>query len=431
MGMRRSTSLRIGAAAVAAVVVAEAAVWLLRPRIEVPEPVEVAESAFFSQREIDRAEEYRGGQRLLLIATIAVEGGVLLLLALGRPRFARRGLEALGRRPLLGGAAAGAAVSVTLAVAALPISYAAHERAVDVGLSTQDFGAWIADQGRAAAISTGLAALGGAALLLLVRRFGERWWLPGAAVATGYAVIFVGLAPVLLEPIFNDFDRLRDGPPRREVLKLGERAGVEIGEVYRVDASRRSTALNAYVSGLGPTKRVVLYDTLLDSVDRAPLRSVVSHELAHVEHRDLWRGLAFVAIVSIPAMLFASLLGGALVRRSGVQPGSPAALPAYALAIAVAALAMGAIGNQLSRKVEAAADAFALELTNDPQGLIELQRKLARRNVSDPTPPGWYEAVFATHPPTLERIGIALGYARQPEPTDASSAPRPPTREGS
>ena len=185
---------------------------------------------------------------------------------------------------------------------------AAHERAVDVGLSTQGFGAWLADQGRLAAISAGLAAAGGAVLLVLVRRFGRRWWIPGAAVATGYAVIFVGLAPILLEPVFNDFDRLPEGRARSDVLALGERAGVEIGEVYRVDASRRSTALNAYVSGLGPTKRVVLYDNLLESVDRAPLRSVVAHELAHVEHQDLWRGLAFVGIVSLPATLFASLL---------------------------------------------------------------------------------------------------------------------------
>jgi STE24 endopeptidase len=422
MGMRRSTPLRIGAAAIAAVAVAEAAVWLLRPRVDVPEPVEVEESAYFSADELERAEDYRGGQRALLIGAIAVEGGILLLLALGRPRFARRGLEALGRRPLLGGAAAGAVVSLSLAVAALPVSLAAHERAVDVGLSTQGFGAWVADQGRAAAISVGLAAAGGAVLFALVRRFGDRWWIPGAVVASAYAVLFVGLAPILLEPIFNDFDRLPNGRARAEVLELGERAGVDIGEVFRVDASRRSTALNAYVSGLGPTKRVVIYDTLLESVDRAPLRSVVAHELAHVEQRDLWRGLAFVAIVALPATLFASLLAGALIRRTGINPRSPAALPAYALAIAVTTLAMGAIGNQLSRKVEAAADARALELTDDPLGLVELQRRLAKRNISDPSPPGWYEALFATHPPTIERIGIALGYERRAGPAALNQA---------
>jgi STE24 endopeptidase len=427
--MPRSTSVRLGVAAIAAVVVAEAAVWLLRPRVEVPEPVQVEESAYFSQRELALAEDYRGGQRALLIAGIAVEGGLLLLFALGRPGSARRALEALGRRPLLGGAAAGAGLALTLAAVSLPLSAVAHERSVDVGLSTQSFGAWLVDQGKAAAVSTGLAAAGGALLLALVRRFGGRWWIPGAALASGYAVLFVGLAPILLEPLFNDFDRFPPGEPRSDVLALGERAGVDIGEVYRVDASRRSTALNAYVSGLGPTKRVVIYDNLLRDVDRAPLRSVVAHELAHVEHRDLWRGLAYVAIVSLPATLVASLLAAAIVRRSGVDPRSPAALPAYAFAVAVVALAIGAVGNQLSRKVEAAADARALELTRDPHRLVELQTRLAKRNISDPSPPGWYEALFATHPPTLERIGIALGYER--ESGVVSSARRPPTREGS
>jgi len=408
--LRRSGAVRIGAAAVAMVLVAEAAMWLLRPRGEEIESRPVSASAYFEPGQLERAEDYRDGQRLLLIAQIAVSVALLVALALGRPRLARRGLEALARRPVLGAAAAGAALSLTVTVAELPLSAIAHERSVDAGISTQDFGEWLADAGRAAAISAGLAGLGGALLLFLVRRLPRWWWPVAAAGVVAYAIVFVALAPVLLAPIFNDFRRLEPGPARDQVLHLAERADVEVGEVYSVDASRRSTALNAYVSGVGPTKRVVVYDNLLAGVERPALRSVLAHELAHAKNRDLWRGIAFVALVAPAGMLFVYLAGTALARRAGADPASPAALPSYVLAIAAASLVLGVVGNQLSRDVEAEADGFALRLTDDPVALIDLQTRLAERNLSDPDPPGWAHFLFGSHPTTLERLGAAEAY---------------------
>jgi STE24 endopeptidase len=412
--LRSSGALRIGAAAVAAVLVAEAAVWLLRPRGEPIDPEPVAASEYFEPAALERAEDYRDGQRLLTIGEIAISAAVLLALALGRPRLARRGLEALARRPVLGAAAAGAAISVAVTLAQLPLSAIAHERSVDAGISTQGFGEWLADAGRAAAISAALAGVGASLLLFLIRRLPRGWWPVAAAGVVAYAILFVVLAPVLLAPIFNDFRRLEPGPARDEVLRLAERAGVDVGEVYSVDASRRSTTLNAYVSGLGPTKRVVVYDNLLAGVERPALRSVLAHELAHAHNQDLWRGIAFIALVAPLGMLCVYLAGTALARRGGADPGSPAALPSYALAIAIASLVLGIAGNQLSRDVEAEADEFALRLTDDPQGLIELQTRLADRNLSDPDPPGWARLLFGTHPTTLERIGAAEAFERDP-----------------
>jgi STE24 endopeptidase len=188
---------------------------------------------------------------------------------------------------------------------------------------------------------------------------------------------------------------------------------VEIGEVYEVDASRRSTALNAYVSGLGPTKRVVVYDNLLEGVERPALRSVLAHELAHAHNDDIWRGLAFVAFVAPLGMLAVKLGGTALARRGGADPGSPPALPAYGLAIGAASIVIGVAGAQLSRDVEATADDFALRLTGEPKALIDLQTDLAKRNLADPDPPAWSQFLFGTHPTTIERIGAAEAYERQ------------------
>jgi STE24 endopeptidase len=406
----RGSVWRVGAAAVAAVVVAEAGVWLLRPREPELEPATVREEEYFSEAQLERARDYQGGQRALLVGTIALQGGVLLVLALGRPGFVHRRLEAAGRRPLLGGAVAGAGLALVLSVVALPLGAAAHERSVDVGLSTQGFGAWLGDYAKQGAIGAAFAAGGAALLIALLRRFGRLWWIPATGAVIAIEVVFVWLAPVLLAPLFNRFEALPDGRARSDVLELGRRAGVEIGEVYRVDASRRSTALNAYVDGLGPTKRVVLYDNLLRGVERPALRSVVAHELAHVEHRDILRGMAWVALVAPLALLFVGELGSRLARRAGAQPDTPAALPAFALALALAVTVLGVIGNQLSRQVEESADRTALQLTDDPDALVDLQRRLALSNVSDPDPPGLVRALLRTHPTTIERIGAAVAW---------------------
>jgi STE24 endopeptidase len=410
----RSTGARVAGAAVAMLLVAEGAVWLLGPREEIPDPIPVDATQYLPAGEIERAEGYRSGQRWLMIGGIGVEGAVLAAIALGRPRRVRDLLDGLGRRPIAGAAAAGALIAITTTLVTLPTRIAAHEGAVDVGLSTQSLGSWGWDVARSAGITAVITAGGTALLIALVRRFPRGWWAPGAVGVTGFAVLFTWIAPVVLAPVFNDFDPLpQDSRAREDVLDLGRRAGVEIDEVYKIDASRRVTSLNAYVDGIGSSRRVVLYDNLLDDAERPELNSVVAHELGHVAHNDILRGLAFVAIVAPFGLLFVRELGVAVARRGGADPGSPAAVPAYLLAIAVASFAVNIPGNQLSREVEASADNFALELTDDPQALIDLQRQLAESNLADPDPPGVVTALFGTHPPTVDRIGAALAYDRE------------------
>ncbi len=130
----------------------------------------------------------------------------------------------------------------------------------------------------------GFAAAGGGAVTAATRRYPRGWWLVAAGGAVGFGALVALLGPVALDPIFNDFDPLPEGETRSDVLELAGAAGVAVGEVYAVDASRRTNAANAYVTGLGPTKRVVLFDTLLDRYGRDEVRGVVAHELAHVRH---------------------------------------------------------------------------------------------------------------------------------------------------
>jgi STE24 endopeptidase len=407
-----SSALRIGAVAAGAVLVAEAAVWLLEPRGNVLEPLTVEATDYFSADELERAGDFRSGQRALALGGLAVDCAVLAGLALWRPAPLRRILERAARRPVLGAAAIGAGISLTLVVVGLPLSAAAHERARDVGLATQAIGPWLGDVARSAAIGAVFAAAGAAAAIGMIRRMGRRWWMGGAVLVLGFAVVTSWLAPVVIAPVFNDFRELPPGQTRSDVLELGERAGVDIGEVYEVDASRRSTGLNAYVNGIGSTKRVVLYDNLLREQEPEVVNSVVAHELGHVAGDDIWRGLAFVALVAPLGALLVQVSTGALVRRSGDSERGPGAVPALALSLALATLVVGVAGQQLSRRVEARADTFALELTRDPAAFVRLQRELARTNVSDPDPPGLFSFLFGSHPTTIERIGAAEAFEK-------------------
>jgi STE24 endopeptidase len=409
--MRRS---RLPLAIVVAVAAAGAATFLLRPRSGVIEPAAVDVQGYFTALQLERAEDFRSVQRLLAVGGLVVGTGTLALLAWRPPR---RLFDRLARRPVLGGALAGAGISLLLVLVEFPLSAWRHERAVDVGLNTQTWLDWVGDVAKSAGIDAAFAAAGGAVALVLVRRFRRNWWAPAAAVIVAFGVVTIWLFPVVIDPIFNDFEELPPGATRTEVLELADRAGVDVGEVYRVDASRRTTAANAYVGGLGNSKRVVLYDNLLTGFPRDEVRVVVAHELAHQKHNDLIRGLAWLALVAPAGTYLVQRLAEAFARRDRlgdprVKPG-PIVLPAIALAIGLVTFAMAAASNVLSRQVEGRADAFALSLTRDPSAFVQLERRLAIRNVSDPDPPGLLHVLFGTHPTTAERIGIGQAWREE------------------
>jgi STE24 endopeptidase len=398
---------RLPLAIAVAVAAAAAATLLLRPRSGLIDPAPVDVQQYFTAFQLERAEDFRSLQRVLGLAGLGV--GIATLGVLVR-RPPRRLVDRLEPRPLLGGAAAGAGISLLLVATDLPIRAWMRQRSLDVGLATQSWPDWAVDVVKSAGIGAVTAGIGGLAAVALVRRFPRHWWAPGAALVIAYGVISVWLYPVLIDPIFNDFEKLKPGQLRSDVLELADRAGVDVGEVYRVDASRRTRAANAYVIGLGHSKRVVLYDNLIHGFPRDEVRAVVAHELGHQKHDDLLRGLAWLALVA-PAGTF---LTQALAERFARRPlGTPAGLPPIALAVALAALGLGMASNALSRAVEARADSFALELTRDPGDFIEFERRIVIRNIADPDPPELYHVLLDTHPTARERIGFGEAWDDQ------------------
>ena len=386
-----------------AVAVAEAARRVLSPRERLIEPASVDLRDYFSPAEIERGTRYARPQRALGLARSAVDLAAISYLVARPPAWLRRG----GQRPAAAGAAAGALLATGLALPTLPLSAISRRRAIAVGLDTQSWPDWGRDLAKAGAISAVFAGGVGAAVVAATSRWPRTWWAPAAVGSVTLGAVLAALAPVVLAPIFNDFTPLPEGQTRDDVLELAASARVRVGEVYSVDASRRTTAANAYVTGLGPTKRVVLFDTLLDRYSRDEVRMVVAHELGHVRYRDVPRNVAYAALIA-PATAFAvQQLSWALSDERGTA----ATLPALALAAVLVTAPVGLIGNLLSRALERRADQYSLELAGAPDAFISFERTISLQNVADLRPPRWISKLMATHPPTAERIGAAVAFA--------------------
>lgn len=370
-----------------------------------------AEEAF-TAAQIARAEEFSRWARVWSWSSLAVS--LLVSAGLG---FTRLGRALMGRIPgpwwlrvVLGTAA----VLLTGRVVTLPFGLALLSRRRSYGLSSQSWASYAADVARNELVSVVVSSV---ALLVLVgcaRRWRRAWPAVAGLVLAAFVMLGSFVYPVLVEPLSNDFEPLPEGELRTAVLEVAQREGVDVDDVLVADASRRTTTLNAYVSGLGSTRRVVLYDNLVDDVPQAEILSVVAHELAHAEHHDVLVGSALGAV----GVLFAVGLLGALLG-SGARPGAgggapprsrvadPAVVPLVLALVAVGMLLASPVESTISRKIETRADVVALEATGDRSSFVEMQRRLALRSLSDPTPPTWSQLWFGTHPTVLERIALA------------------------
>jgi STE24 endopeptidase len=386
-----------------------------------PAPVDLHDH--FSPVEIDRGREFSRPQHALSLAGSTLDAALLAAFALRPPAVLARRWS----RPVAGAAAVSAGVSLALTIPGLPLRAVARRRALSVGLATQSWRGWGSDLVKAEALKTGLVAAFGAANVALSQRYRERWWVSAALSIVAVGALAGALAPVVLDPIFNDFEPLPDGETRSDVLALAREAEVNVGEVYSVDASRRTTAANAYVTGIGPTKRVVLFDTMLDRYGRDEIRLVVAHELGHMRHRDVPRNLAYAALLAAPLAWGTQQVAAALADADPADPITPAALPAFALASALVSAPVGPIVAALSRAMERRADEFSLTLAGAPAAFISFERKAALQNLTD-LRPRWLARHTASHPPTAERIGAAVAFSEAADEITGPAPAGPPSR---
>jgi STE24 endopeptidase len=300
-------------------------------------------------------------------------------------------------------------------VLTLPLAAWRHAVVVRYGLSTQSWGGWTLDLVKSYAVGAVIGAIALVGFYTVVRLAPRWWWAVGAVGAAGLVVLLSFVLPVVVEPIFNRFTPMPAGEQRTELMALAARDGVPVRDVLIADASRRTRAVNAYVSGFGPTRRIVVYDTLLTEASRPEVAAVVAHELGHAKSNDVLTGTVLGALQAAAGVIALYLLGSwtGLLRRAGVESiGEPRAIGLLIAVAAVASLVAGPASALVSRRIEARADAHAMALTGDPVSFEAMQRRLATVNLADPDPPTWEYVWSSSHPSTVERMAAARAYAR-------------------
>jgi STE24 endopeptidase len=310
----------------------------------------------------------------------------------------------------------GLAVVLAGQLVTLPFAAWRHTVLERYGLSTQTWGPWAVDQLKGYAVSAIIGAIALLGFYTVTRVFGSWWWAPGALGAAGLVVLLSFVLPVLVEPMFNKFTPMEPGPLRTELVAMAARDGVPVRDVLVADASRRTRSVNAYVSGLGPTRRIVVYDTLLREAPPDEVTAVVAHELGHAKDRDVFTGTLIGALGTAAAVIGVYLLGGwgGLLRRAGIDSvAEPRSVALIVALVAVGGLVAAPAQSLVSRRIEARADEHALRLTSDPGGFEAMQRRLAAVNLADPDPNRVEYTLFASHPSTVERIAAARAHARR------------------
>jgi STE24 endopeptidase len=351
----------------------------------------------FSHEEVERAARYH--RRLYLAAAGRFVLSVLVYSLLAWTWIGDRlwdAVDGLG----WGGAAAAFAALVLLAaeLVCLPLDLwrgLLYERRW--GFSTQSAAAWAADLVKGLAITIVLAAGAWTAAVGLARAFPSWWWLPAAAGIALLVVLLSFVAPVVLEPLFNRFEPLADEELAAELRSLAVAAGVPIRDVLVADASKRTTKSNAYVSGLGATRRVVIWDTLLRSAGEREVKLVIAHELGHRRERHAAKLTLLFAAAGVVSVVVLRLALGAPTGRD-----FPLALLLFAALEVVAMPALAA----LSRRYERVADRWSLDLTHDLAAFEEAHRSLARKNLSDLAPPRLVYLLLFSHPTPPERLAF-------------------------
>jgi STE24 endopeptidase len=359
---------------------------------------------YFNNSQVLQARQYINALRLANILNFMLQAGFLAWLVLGGggSRLAVR-VERLASGhywPAVQLFFTG--VWLVLQVINLPFAYFAdfyweHQW----GLSTQSLASWAGDLLKNGFLEYVLYSMGLIILWKIINRRQRSWWLIVSALFSVWIVVQTYLWPVVVSPWFNRFTPNEDPQIAAIVRDMSQKAGIPVEEVLIMDAGMRTTTANAYFTGLGRTKRIVLYDTLLAQYSLAEIKTVIAHEMAHWQKGHIVRGLAAGTGGTFIMWAILYFLLPRKKRQGRYPPENIAAVLLFSLLLMFIS---SPLQNAVSRAMEREADLTAVELTRDPQAAVQLQVNLAVKNMSDISPPPFIRWFSYTHPPVLERI---------------------------
>jgi STE24 endopeptidase len=363
--------------------------------------------------QVEKGREYRSSGYGRWFLRKGVVGLFLILVVATGAHLVLRRLPGAGG--VIGATLAVLALFAALDLVNLPFQLAAYDNARRFGISTQGALSWWSDWIKGNLLGYVLTGVVAAGLFFLMAKFPRGWPLPATLAAGAGGVVFALLVPLVVDPLFNKFTPLDDPALKSRFLELAKAGGVPAQDVLVSDASTRTTAVNAYFTGFGPTRRIVVYDTMIEKLPPKESELILAHEVGHWAKHHIVKGLVAGTLALGVVLLLAHLLLGGLFGRGAfglTGPLDPAAVPVYVLLYWLGLFLALPIENAVSRSWEAEADRFAIELTGDAETQVAVERSLGRTNLSDVVPPPLVEALLYTHPKTLDRIAQAEEWRR-------------------
>lgn len=296
-----------------------------------------------------------------------------------------------------------------LALLVFPLHYAGYMLRRAYGLSNEPLLDWLGRQALETAIEIGPAVVALEGLYWLLRIFPRTWWILASAGSMLLSLFLVYLSPIIITPLLFTQRPLEDTVLRTKIADLATRIGVTVEEIYVIDASTQGIEANAYVTGIGDTTRIVLYDTLLANYPQDEVLAVLAHEMGHWYLFHIWQGLILSFVAAPFGFVTVHWLLRRVLPRWGIRRSSDVAgLPFLLLLLSIVTITTLPSQNWLSRRWEAEADQIALVASGDDPAVARLFARLARQNLSDPAPPRLVETLFATHPAIGRRVAAAL-----------------------
>ncbi len=275
------------------------------------------------------------------------------------------------------------------------------------GFSTITWKIWVEDLVKSLIISTILMAVMITAFMAFVVYLPKSWWFWAWAFFTLFEVVLLWLYPVLIAPLFNKYESIQDESLRDGITTLLRKVGLKAGGIYQVDAGKRSRHTNAYFTGIGRTKRIVLYDTLLASHAPDEIIAVLAHEVGHWKKKHIVKQLVFMIGISLILLYFVYLIVGSPILYNAFRiQYTPVYAGLFLVSFYLSAFKyfLSPIGSAVMRRYEREADAMAFELTGSGQPMINALKRLAKENLANLHPHPFYVRFYYTHPPLTERI---------------------------
>lgn len=372
-------------------------------------------ATFLTADQLQESGVYSAQRNWLFFVSYPWEWGIYIVLLFGG--FAKRWDERLARTRIPFAARLAVLAVIVSAVAfmiRLPLSAISYTLSRSHRISTQPVAGWIRDKLVAFGIDTLITLLVVVVAFWFIRR-GGRWWLKLWLLSIPFTLFLMYIQPVVIDPLYNRFSPLSDSALEQKIEQLASQAGIPTERVFQVDMSAKTNALNAYVDGIGPSLRIVLWDTTLERLNDDEVMLIVAHEIGHyVMHHLEWSVVGAVGGSLALLWLGSRLLAFAIRRWGGLwgirEPGQAAALPLVLLLLSVLSFASLPVSNAVSRQAESAADRYAERLIGHSASAVSMQQKLAKATLDEVDPP-WLVRLFrSTHPSAMERIADAQAF---------------------